>query len=166
MVAQDASSRPRTPGGPRGRPIGTAFRSGYRLIRWGLALLGIGAIVGTLALIGQNPVGWAVNNWNDLVGKTTQVQNLDAYTEPQPGSGAGTTTAGGSTPSSPNSSAPASSAAKPPVDTAQNVLDNLSDTAWTVIWSQGLNQQPSVGRLRLAATGRRVRRSCWFRRVR
>ena len=114
-----------------------------RLIRWGLAFLGIGAIVGTLALIGQNPVGWAVNNWNDLVGKTTQVQNLDAYTEPQPGSGSASTTAGGPTPSSPNSSAPASSAAKPPVDTAQNVLDNLSDTAWTVIWSQGLNQQPS-----------------------
>lgn len=110
-----------------------------RIIRWGLALLGVGAIFGALVFIGQNPVGWAMNNWKDLLGKTTQVQGMDAYTQPQPGSATSSTAT-----SSPNTAAPTSgSTAGPPVDTAQNVLDNLSDTAWTVIWSQGLNQQPA-----------------------
>ena len=67
----------------------------YRLIRWGLALLGIGAIVGTLALIGQNPVGWAVNNWNDLVGKTTQVRTWTPIPNRSRAAAPASTTAGG-----------------------------------------------------------------------
>ena len=56
----------------------------YRIIRWVLALLGVAAIIGAFALIGRNPVGWAVNTWNDMLGKTAQVNDLDAYTDPNP----------------------------------------------------------------------------------
>ena len=110
-----------------------------RLIRWGLAVLGIGAIVGTLALIGQNPVGWAMNNWNDLVGNTSQVQGVDAFTEPPPAASAGTVE-----PAGPSTAAPASgSSVNPPPDTAPNLVDNLSDTAWTTNWTAELNQPPA-----------------------
>jgi len=109
-----------------------------RLIRWGLALFGVGAIVGTLAYIGQNPVGWAINNWNDIVGNTTQVQGVEAFTQPQPGTETSTESA------SPSASPPTSgSAALPAPDTAQNVVDNLSDTAWTTPWKAEFNQVPT-----------------------
>jgi hypothetical protein len=72
-----------------------------------LALVGVGVLVGGLSLIGRNPVGWAVDRWNDMRGTTVQVTGLQAHTEP------GTETA----------------------DAAPLLLDNLADTGWTVPWT-------------------------------
>lgn len=79
----------------------------YRAIRWVLALVGVGAIVGGLSLIGRNPVGWAVDRWNDLRGTTVQVTGLQAHSEP-PAEGP---------------------------DAAPLLLDNLADTGWTAPWT-------------------------------
>lgn len=109
----------------------------YRIIRWLLALLGVAAIVGAFALIGRNPVGWAVNTWNDMLGKTVQVNDLAAYTDPSP-------TVIASNPGTVSPSAGATpTAAVPPVDTAQNVLDNLANTSWTTAWSQTSQLNPA-----------------------
>lgn len=96
----------------------------YRLLRWLFALLGVGALVGGLTLIGQNPVGWVTARINDLQGSLVQVQGLQAYSEPA----AGNTGAPGTGSVTPTTSLPAP-------DTASNVLDNLSDTAWATAWS-------------------------------
>ncbi len=109
----------------------------YRIIRWLLALLGVAAIVGAFAVIGRNPVGWAVNTWNDMLGKTVQVNDLAAYTDPNPAEIA-------SNPGTVGQSAEASpTAAVPAVDTAPNVLDNLSNTAWTTAWSETSQLTPT-----------------------
>jgi len=109
----------------------------YRIIRWLLALVGIAAVIGAFALIGRNPVGWAVNSWNDMLGKTVQVNDLAAYTDPNPAEVAddpGTfSPSAGATPS----------IAEPAVDMAPNVVDNLSNTAWTTAWSQTSQLNPA-----------------------
>ena len=141
----------------------------YRLIRYGLALLGVGAIVGALTFIGQNPVGWVTNQINNLRGSLVQIDGLQAYTEPEvtgapstaptsdsaPGSTTGATTgAGPSTGGAPTSGAAQSNSAvpttpapptsaAPAVDTAENALDNLADTAWTTAWSAADQLNPA-----------------------
>ena len=79
----------------------------YRAIRWVLALAGVGVLIGGLSVIGRNPVGWAVDRWNDLRGTTIQVTGLQAHTEPE--------------------------AAAP--DAAPLLLDNFANTGWTVPWT-------------------------------
>ncbi len=81
----------------------------YRAKRYIWAALGIGAIVGTLAFIGQNPIGWVTARWQDLRGEVTQVEGVDAVTEPSEGA----------------------SAEFP----AGNLVDNLSDTAWATTFT-------------------------------
>ena len=102
----------------------------YRLLRWVFALLGIGALVGGLTLIGQNPVGWVTARINDLQGSLVQVQGLQAYSEPA----AGAPGTGSATPTT----------ALPTPDTAPNVLDNLSDTAWATAWSASSQLNPAA----------------------
>lgn len=82
----------------------------YRAIRWLFALAGVGLLIGGLSLIGRNPVGWAVDRWNDLRGATVQVTGVQAHTEPASGAG------------------------EQP-DAAPLLLDNLADTGWTVPWT-------------------------------
>jgi hypothetical protein len=102
----------------------------YRLLRWVFALLGIGALVGGLTLIGQNPVGWVTARINDLQGSLVQVQGVQAYGEPAAGTtGSGTATA---------------TTALPAPDSASNVLDNLSDTAWATAWSAQSQLNPAA----------------------
>ena len=103
----------------------------YRLMRYLFALLGIGAIVGGLTLIGQNPVRWVTDRINDLQGSLVQVQGVQAYSDPDAGS-SGTIVPPTGTPTS-GSAAPTT--ALPAADTAPNVLDNLSDTAWSTAWT-------------------------------
>ncbi|WP_395725515.1 hypothetical protein [Nakamurella sp.] len=92
----------------------------YRAIRWVLALVGVGAIVGSLSLIGRNPVGWAVDRWNDLRGTTVQVTGLQAHSEPEAEA----------------------------TDAAPLLLDNLSNTGWTAPWTATSALDPVVSSCR------------------
>ena len=129
----------------------------YRLLRWVMALAAVAAVVGLLAVLGRNPVGWVTDRIQDLRGSLVQVSGLTAYGEPaasvtlQPG----TTTPGGagaSTDPVPVGSAPGASgqpaAGAPSPSTvgatgdgggtdgqAQDLLDNRADTAWTTPWT-------------------------------
>ena len=107
----------------------------YRLVRWVLGLLGVGAIVGAMTVIGQNPVGWVTDRINDLRGSLVQVEGLQAYTAPQ----------GGADPVATSGAADPSGADAAPAapDTAENVLDNLSDTAWATAWSAANQTNPA-----------------------
>jgi len=103
------------------------------LVRWVLGLLGVGAIVGAMTVIGQNPVGWVTDRISDLRGSLVQVEGLQAYTAPEGGTDQ-VTTSGTADP-------PTGAAAAP--DTAENVLDNLSDTAWATAWSSANQTNPA-----------------------
>lgn len=102
----------------------------YRAIRWVLALAGIGVLIGGLSLIGRNPVGWAVDRWNDLRGTTVQVTGLRAHSEPDPAASGPVEQTG-----APASTPPASTPPVAPADTAPLLLDNLANTGWTVPWT-------------------------------
>jgi predicted RNA-binding Zn-ribbon protein involved in translation (DUF1610 family) len=100
-----------TPGTTRAARV--AYRQSmpwiYRARRYLWGLLGIGVLVGSLALLGRDPIGWVSARWQDLRGDVVQVQGVTAVTEP---------TAGGS-----------------PEFPAGNLVDNLSDTAWATAFT-------------------------------
>jgi hypothetical protein len=127
------------PGDNTRRAARSAFRHSlplrYRLVRWGLGLLGIGAIVAALTLFQQNPVRWVSDRVNDLRGSLVAVQGLRAYDAPQVG--AGQAPPGGA--ASPGTTAPPAAGA----DAAENLLDNRYDTAWSTAWSAANQQDPS-----------------------
>lgn len=115
------------PGDNTRRAARSAFRRSlplrYRLVRWGLGLLGIGAIVAALTLFQQNPVRWVTDRVNDLRGSLVAVQGLRAYDAPQVGVGQAPSAAG--------------------AEAAENLLDNRYDTAWSTSWSAANQQDPS-----------------------
>ena len=134
------------PGDNTRRAARSAYRHSlplrYRLIRWVLAVLGIGAIVGALTLIGQNPVGWVTNRIQDLQGSLVQVSGLRAYTEPDVAATSGNVNPNAGPSGGANPSAPTPVPVAAP-DTAENALDNLSDTAWTTAWSADYQTNPA-----------------------
>ena len=101
----------------------------------GAGALGIGAIVGALALFQQNPVRWVTDRVNDLRGSLVAVQGLRAYDAPQVGAGQ----APPSGVASPGTTTPSAAGA----DAAENLLDNRYDTAWSTAWSAANQQDPS-----------------------
>ncbi len=140
----------------------------YRVLRWVMALAGVAAVVGLLAVLGRNPVGWVTDRIEDLRGDLVQVSGITAYAEPVAGAspaGGPTADAGaagqtgdpvpvGTTPSGsvvPSGAAVPSTAAGPGADgpgaqgAAPNLLDNLADTAWTTPWSAEVRQVAAQG---------------------
>ena len=127
------------PGDNTRRAARSAFRHSlplrYRIVRWVLGVLGIGAIVGALTLFQQNPIRWVTDRVNDLRGSLVLVQGLRAYDAPQEGAGQAppSDAAGPGTTATPAAGA----------DVAENVLDNRYDTAWSTAWSAANQQDPS-----------------------
>jgi len=95
-----------------------------------LALAGVGVLIGGLSVIGRNPVGWAVDRWNDLRGTTIQVTGLQAHTEPDPAAPGAAEATG-----APAATSSASAPPTPSTDAAPLLLDNFANTGWTVPWT-------------------------------
>ena len=77
LVAQVVSADPGHHAGPPGSRTGKACRGSTAHAATCGAVLGIGVLVGSLALLGRDPIGWVSARWQDLRGDVVQVQGVD-----------------------------------------------------------------------------------------